>query len=164
MHVRRFAPAEFEGLPSTVDPLDRGRSIARQWLKHYEQHIQSTVFVCGIFYERFQPGGLNQARIRGIPGIGGEGDFILDCRSFTAQVLTYDSNDSADVTICMTALQDVARFVTRALDLPFWPSELRMCGERIRVRDLVHSVQRLMGEHSLAHTTKNILWIWRIDL
>ena len=54
--VRRFAPAEFEGpheLRPTDDILDRGRRIALEWLAHYSQYIQSSVFVCGILYERF---------------------------------------------------------------------------------------------------------------
>lgn len=148
--VRRFAPAEFEGLPqlrAANDPLDRGRAAARQLLAHYSPHIQSTAFICGILYERFQPGGLAQSRIGMSSGISAEGSYMIDCRNMTAQVPAYDSNNSPTATICMTAAQDVARFVTLALDLCTWPPELRMYGQRVLVKDLVTQVQRLKGTY-----------------
>lgn len=151
--VRRFAPAEFEGPPrlrAANDPLDRGRSVARQWLNHYSQNIQSTAFVCGILYERFQPGGLAQSQIGMISGFSGEGDYIMNCRLMTAQAPAYDHNNEPNATICMTAAQDVARFVTQSLDLRTWPSELRMHGQRIQVKDFVLQVQRLTGTFVIA--------------
>jgi len=151
VRVRRFAPAEFEGPPQlrpADDPLDRYRTVARQWLAYYSAHIQSTIFVCGILYERFQPGGLRQSRMGLTSGLSGEGDYIMNCRTMEAQVPCYDANDDPNVTICLTAAQDVARFVTKALDLPQWPPEMRMCGQRIAVKDLVLLVQRLKGKSS----------------
>lgn len=147
--VRRFAPAEFEGLPqlrSSTGPLDRGRTLARQWLSYYAQHIQSTTFVCGILYERFQPGGLQHSRMGVTSGFGGEGDYIMDCRNMDAQVPAYDKDNNPNVTICMTAAQDVGRFVTKAVDMRQWPAEMRMCGQRVPVRELVASVQQLKGK------------------
>ena len=146
--VRRFAAAEFEGLPqfrSPTDPLDRNRSIAQQWLSYYSQHIQSTTFVCGILYERFQPGGLQQSRMGTTSGFSGEGDYIMNCRIMDAQVPAYDADNIPNVTVCLTAAQDVGRFVTKAIDLKQWPEELRMCGQRVAVKDLVASVQTLKG-------------------
>lgn len=154
VRVRRFAPAEFEGLPQlrpADDPLDRDRTVARQWLAYYSQHIQSTTFVCGILYERFQPGGLRQSRIGLTGGLSGEGDYIMNCRTMEAQVPCYDANNHPNVTICLTAAQDVGKFVTKALDLPRWPPEMRMCGQRLAVKDLVLLVQRLRGENLLEH-------------
>lgn len=149
VRVRRFAPAEFEGLPQlrpANDPLDRGRTLARQWLAHYRQHIQTTTFVCGILYERFQPGGLRQSQMGRTSGFAGEGDYIMNCRTMAAQVPCYNANNEPNVTICLTAAQDVGKFVTKAIDLPQWPLELRMCGQRVVVRDLVLLVQRLKGK------------------
>lgn len=148
IRVRRFVPAEFEGLPqlrNANDPLDRGRTVARQYLQHYSQFIQSTTIVCGIFYERFQPGGLQHTRIGLTSGMSGEGDYIMNCRNMSAKVPAYDADENMTVTICMTAAQDVARFVTKALDLQHWPAELRMMGQRVLVKDLVETVQRLKG-------------------
>jgi len=149
VRVRRFAPAEFEGVPHlrpADDPFDRDRALARHWLAYYSQHIESTAFVCGILYERFQPVGLRQSRMGLTGGLSGEGDYIMNCRTMEAQVPCYDANDDPNVTVCLTAARDVGRFVTKAIDLPQWPAELRMCGERMTVVDLVQLVQRLKGE------------------
>jgi hypothetical protein len=146
--VRRFAPAEYEGSPRLRDPsnpLDRQRSVALRLLAHYSQSLETTIFVCGIFYERFQPGGLAGAKTNLIPGLNNEGDYIMNCSAMFASFLTLPGN-TGDVTICMTALQDVGRFVTKALDLPQWPQEMRICGQRITVRGLLQTVAQLKSE------------------
>ena len=151
VNVRRFAPAEFEGLPqlrSANNPLDRSRLLARQLLSHYSQRIQSTTFVCGILYERFQPGGLQQSRMGVTSRFASEGDYIMNCRLMQAQVPAYDAVNSPSVRICMTAAQDVGRFVTKAIDLRQWPPELRMVGQRVLVTDLINSVQTMTGEYT----------------
>jgi hypothetical protein len=63
------------------------------------------------------------------------------CASFLAL-----PGNTGDVKICMTALQDVGRFVTKALDLPQWPQEIRMCGQRTTVRGLLQTVAQLKSE------------------
>lgn len=146
--VRRFAPAEFEGLAqyrSLNDPLDRHRTLALSWLQHYAQNIQSTKFVCGILYERFQPGGLHHSRMGITSGFGAEGAYIMNCREMSAQVPAYNSNNVPNVTIVMTAAQDVARFVTKAVDMQQWPAELSMYGQQVQVKDLVASVSHWKG-------------------
>ena len=147
--VRRFAPAEFEGLPQlrpTTGPLDRGRAQARNWLSHYSQNIQSTTFVCGVLYERFLPGGLRQFGIAVNSPIGLEGSYIMNCTNMYAEAPAYDSNNAPNVTICMTAARDVGRFVTLAIDMNEWPEELRMRGERVTVKNLVELAQYLKGK------------------
>ncbi|EME88303.1 uncharacterized protein MYCFIDRAFT_128961 [Pseudocercospora fijiensis CIRAD86] len=153
--VRRFVPSEFEGLPqlrNANDPLDRSRTAARQLLAHYSQRIQSTAFVCGILYERFQPGGLAQSRIGANSGLSAEGSYILNLRTMTGQVPAYDANNNPTAMICMTAAQDVARFVTKSLELHTWPPELRMYGQRVLVKDLVLQIQRLKGAPTTLRT------------
>ena len=147
--VRRFAPAEFEGLPQlrpANDPLDRQRTNALSWLRYYRDRIQHTVFACGIFYERFQPGGLPRSLIARNTGYHGEGSYIMDCARMTAEPPAFGSSNQPDVAICMTSIRDVARFVTKAIDLQTWPLELRMCGERVTVHNLVILVQRLRSK------------------
>lgn len=106
--VRRFAPAEFEGPPQLRppnDPLDRQRSIALSWLRHYRNNIEHTVFVCGIFYERFQPGGLPRASIANNTGYHGEGNYIFDCARMSAESPSLSLSNQPSVTICMTSIQ-----------------------------------------------------------
>lgn len=145
--VRRFAPAEFEGRPSlrlVGDPLDRGRAAALALLQHYSQNIKSTVFVCGIFYERFAVGGLASLGIGINSGAGGEGDYILDARNMTAQAPAYNTAGGY-TSISMTSVYDVGRFVVRALDMTSWPAELTMCGERVLVSSLIQTVRQCRG-------------------
>ncbi|KAF2502827.1 NAD(P)-binding protein [Lophium mytilinum] len=145
--VRRFAPAEFEGRPSlrlVGDPLDRGRAAALALLQHYSQNIKSTVFVCGVFYERFAVGGLASLGIGINSGAGGEGDYILDARNMTAQAPAYNTAGGY-TSISMTSVYDVGRFVVRALDMIFWPAELTMCGERVLVSQLIQTVRQCRG-------------------
>jgi len=150
--VRRFAPAEFEGLPShrlQDDPLDRNncKKNIRLWLDHYREHdrIESTIFSCGVLYERFGPGGLRAHRLGLNSQLDGEGDFIINVRNMTANAPIYDANNQPNVTICLTAAEDVARFVVKAIDLNKWPQEMTMVGERMTVLELLQAVQRARG-------------------
>lgn len=147
--VRRFAPAEFEGQPSLRpqgDPLDRGRALALAHLYHYRNHIQYTVFVCGVLYERFSVNGMASHGIGAHTGYGGEGDFIVDVRRMTAEAPVYDSANQ-QAWICLTSAYDVARFVVRALDLPQWPAEMTMCGDRMPVNTLVETIRACRGKY-----------------
>jgi hypothetical protein len=106
--VRRFAPAEFEGSPQLRppnDPLDRGRTTALSWLRHYKGNIEHTAFVCGILYERFQPNGLPQSLIARNTGIHGEGAYIFDCARMSAESPALNPSNQPDVTICMTSVR-----------------------------------------------------------
>lgn len=62
-HVRRFVPSEFGGPPGQRpegDPLDNYRREAIILLakKKATHGMDFAVFVCGVFFERFGPGGL----------------------------------------------------------------------------------------------------------
>lgn len=106
--VRRFAPAEFEGPPQLRppnDPLDRQRTVALSWLRHYQNNIEHTVFVCGIFYERFQPGGLPRALIARNTGYHGEGSYIFDVARMSAESPSLSPSNQPDVMICMTSVR-----------------------------------------------------------
>lgn len=146
--VRKYVAAEFEGLPHLRppnDPLDRDRTAARQLLESHAQRMQHTSCICGVLYERFQPGGLRQSSIGKTSGFDYEAAFMTDCRNMQAEAPIYDASGRPRVTMCLTAAQDVARFVTRALSMPSWPTELRMCGQRVTVADLIATVEQLMS-------------------
>lgn len=145
--VRRFAPAEFEGLPSLReqnDPLDRGKALALAHLQHYRAYITSTVFVCGILYERFSVNGMVSHRIGTGTGVGNEGDYIFDARNMTAEAPVYDAANNLS-TLCLTSAWDVGKFVVKALDMDDWPSRMTMCGERMTVNQLINTVQSCRG-------------------
>lgn len=145
--VRRFAPAEFEGQPGLRTQnglLDRGRGAALALLQHYSGYIQSCVFVCGIFYERFSVNGMISLKIGVNTGYGNEGDYIADPRNMTAVAPVYDSAQNLS-SLCLTSAYDVAKFVVRSLDMPSWPHEMSMCGERMSVNALIDLIQQCRG-------------------
>jgi hypothetical protein len=142
--VRRFAPAEFEGHPDSRpagDLLDRDKSNIRAWLEQYRSRsqIEYTVFSCGVLYERFAPGGLHRYRLfRNFP-YGGEGDFLINPRNLQYAIPRNPEN----IIICMTAAEDVARLVVRALAMDSWPRQLSMVGEKMSILDIIRTVMRI---------------------
>jgi NmrA-like family len=148
-HVRRFVPSEFEGSPTARpvnDIFDCGRRAALSRLQHYEsQGMKFTVFSCGLFYERFGPGGMRAYQIGLRSAIGGEGEYIMDIRNCKAMI-PYFNSAGQPVYVCMMSARDVARFVVAALDLSYWPRELRMKGERMAVSDVVSIGEALRGK------------------
>jgi nucleoside-diphosphate-sugar epimerase len=148
-HVGRFVPSEFEGSPTARpanDVFDCGRRAALSRLQLYEPHgMKFAVFACGLFYERFGPGGMCASQIGLRSAIGGEGQYIMDIRNGKAMI-PYFNSAGQPVYVCMTSARDVARFVVAALDLSYWPRELRMKGERMTVSDIVSIGEALRGE------------------
>jgi hypothetical protein len=141
--VRRFVPAEFEGQPGLRgqnDILDRGRSTAQTLLRHYSTHIQSTIFVCGVLYERLSVNGMLSQHMGGNTGYGNEGDYIANPRNMTAEVPAWDSGHNLSW-LCLTSAFDVAQFVVRSLDMSSWAPEMSMCGERMTVTALVEIIK-----------------------
>jgi hypothetical protein len=107
--VRRFAPAEFEGQPGLrgqIDVLDRGKNAALALLRHYQGYIQSTVFVCGILYERFSVNGMRSQHMGSNTGYGNEGDFIANPRTMTALAPIWDAGHNLSC-LCLTSAHDV---------------------------------------------------------
>ena len=150
VHVRRFAPAEFEGLPTlrpaeVLSDRDKDASLAR--LQYYAQQSRMayTVFACGILYERFAPGGMAASAIGLGCGTSGEGEYLMDIRRMRARIPHYNAAGEI-VRICMTSAEDVGRFVVAALDLPQWPTEMRMCGERMSASDVVSVAELMIGK------------------
>ncbi|MCJ1306775.1 hypothetical protein MMC25_000418 [Agyrium rufum] len=145
--VRRFAPAEFIGStlrrqPST--PLDRGQREALARLQHYApQGMAYTILSCGLFYEHFAPGGLAFSNLGQSSGLNAEGDLMMSVRTLRAQIPLALSGQPA--TVCMTSAQDVGRFVVAALEMPDWPTELRMCGSRMNTLQVVEIAENLMN-------------------
>jgi nucleoside-diphosphate-sugar epimerase len=106
--------------------------------------MEYAVFACGIFYERFGPGGMAALQLGQGTNVAGEGDYLMNVRQRTAQIPYHPSGQ--EVPICMTSAEDVARFIVAALDLPEWPGEFCMCGERMTVGDVVKMAEIMCGE------------------
>ncbi|KAE9972368.1 hypothetical protein EG328_005060 [Venturia inaequalis] len=146
--VRRFAPADFEGRPSKrsdPDPLDRGNKIIQNWLDYYRSNIEYTIFSCGVLYERFGPGGLESHRLGLAAHLCKEGDYIINVRTMRACAPIYDADYGININISMISAQDAARLIVHAIDLPRWPRELCMVGDRMTVFDVCRTVEKVRG-------------------
>lgn len=146
VRVRRFVPSEFAGILSvTMRPPgpDRGKGESLARLRHYQKHgvMEHTVFICGVFYERFAPGGLGAFQVGSGSHLSAEGAYLINIRKMKADI----PEDSAAVyyKICMTSIEDVAKAVVIALDLPQWPSEFKMYGERMSLSDILSEAEHL---------------------
>lgn len=148
VHVRRFVPSEFEGPPlqrPEIDPLDRGQREALMKLQEKQKlGMDYTVFVCGVFYERFYPGGMAALQLGAGTHIADEGKYILNIRRHTASIPCHNSGE--DVYICMTSAEDVARYVVAAFDLPHWPNEFLFAAERMKIEDIVAAAEWMAGK------------------
>ena len=70
--------------------------------------------------------------------------------------MPYLNTAGQPATICMTSAADVARFVVAALDLPSWPREFRVRGERMTVRDVVATAETIQGMLQLMSSTMSM--------
>ncbi|KAH6844984.1 hypothetical protein B0I37DRAFT_446938 [Chaetomium sp. MPI-CAGE-AT-0009] len=151
--VRVFVPSEFEGDLShrpANDPLDRGSQSALQLLEGWSQskshRLRYTVFSCGIFMERFGPGGLQTYGIGAGSGIQGPDDYLVNLQEARAEIIMGNSS-GRPVRISMTSVYDVAQFITAALDLGLdnWPKEFRMRGDSVTAQELVETCSNALG-------------------
>ena len=69
---------------------------------------------------------------------------MMNLRYMTAKI-PFSNAAGQHVTLCMTAAQEVGRFIARAISLPQWPQELLMCGERVTTLHLVTIAQTARG-------------------
>ena len=161
--VERFVPAEFAGISEKrPQALDRGQRLARNRLRsHVEEGMSYTLISCGIFYERFSPNGLASVNMGNVLGANGEGDYLMNIRSMRAQI-PHDSSQRPAM-ICMTSIEDTARFIVAALDVPKWPNELRVCGQRLNVSDVVRVAETLRGMCTMLFTA-TLLKLFRFSI
>lgn len=73
-------------------------------------------------------------------GHASEGEYIANPRSMTAIAPLWDAAHNLSC-LCMTSAYDVAQFVVRAIDMPAWPSEMSICGQRMTVNELLEVVR-----------------------
>lgn len=151
--VRYFVPSEFEGdlhhRPAN-DPIDRGFQAARDLLERFANSrshpMRYTVFSCGIFMERFGPGGLEAYNIGTSHGVQGPSDYLVNVAEATAEVVEADRR-GRPAQVALTSVYNVAQFVASAVELgpANWPTEFRMRGDHMTVRDLVATCSNVRG-------------------
>lgn len=158
--VRLFVPSEFEGSLShrpTNDPLDHGSHAALELLQRCAQakphSMQYTIFSCGLFMERFAPGGLQVYNLGSSTGVQSPNDYIADVANATGEIIENNAQ-GRPVRVNLTSVYDVARFVAAAIEIGpgTWPREFRMRGDHMSVRDIITACSGVRrGNTSFAH-------------
>ncbi|ETS74867.1 hypothetical protein PFICI_13351 [Pestalotiopsis fici W106-1] len=150
-HVSCFVPSEFEGPLSrrpTDDPMERGSSTALEFLERCassrSRPMRYTVFSCGLFYERFGPGGLSSLNMGASFGAHRPSGDMLDLTAGIAEIPVTNSHGN-QVHVTMTSVYDVALFVASAIELGVqnWPREFRMRGAYVTTQRLVEISQEV---------------------
>ncbi|KAF7514750.1 hypothetical protein G7054_g15035 [Neopestalotiopsis clavispora] len=151
--VSCFVPSEFEGPLSrrpTDDPIDRGSSTALEFLERCaasrSRPMRFTVFSCGLFYERFGPGGLASLNMGASFGAQRPAGDMLDLTAGIAEIPVTNSRGH-QVHVTMTSVYDVAVFVAAAVELGIqnWPREFKMRGAYMTTQRLVEITQEVTG-------------------
>ncbi|KAI1129084.1 isoflavone reductase [Nemania abortiva] len=170
--VHTFVPSEFEGAlghrPAPAnDPFDNGSSAALDRLRHWASQRSSpmrfTVFSCGIFYERFAPGGLGAYNMGTTSRIPHQGAYLIDVGAGEAE-LPETNPQGRQIMITLTSAVDVARFVAAAieLDINTWPREFRMRGARItpqRIQQFCSEVRQTQFQVISRPYTEIVQWL-----
>jgi len=155
--VNVFVPSEFEGdlnhRPDSDDPLDNRESAsALRFLESWSQststshRLRYTVFSCGVFMERFAPGGLQMYGIGAGCGVQGPDDYLVNIQEARAEIIPTNPN-GRPARISMTSVYDVAQFIMAAIELGLdnWPKEFRMRGDSVTVQELVETCSNALG-------------------
>ncbi|KAK3373451.1 hypothetical protein B0T24DRAFT_261357 [Lasiosphaeria ovina] len=151
--VRLFVPSEFEGdvehRPAD-DPLDRHSHAARDLLDHWAQsttnNMRYTIFSCGIFMERFAPGGLEQYRMGAGSGLQTPNDYLINVGEATGEIVE-GAASGRPARVSLTSVYDLARFVAAAIEVgpANWPREYRIRGDSLTVRDILATCEAVRG-------------------
>lgn len=153
--IRHFIPSAFSG-PEQCAAQNIGQE---EWsnlislLQHHEivSSMRYTLFTCGVFYERFGPGGLNALQISTLNNrhsiVGEEGNLLVDMRFGKATIPVVPGIE--ELAICMTSARDVARYVIATMqayeDMSAWPKEFHFCTQRLTMSELVTIGTRVRG-------------------
>ncbi|CAF3609969.1 unnamed protein product, partial [Fusarium graminearum] len=159
--VQFFVPSEFEGSIDKRPDNDQlypdsysteARQLLRRWTRMSQ--MKWTVFSCGVFMERFLPGGLGSMFIGYRSNLAMAGSYLLDTSSYTAECVEKNARGHT-VRVCLTSVYDVAQFVVAAIVLgpASWPRELTMRGDRLSVRDVVGQCSRALNGNPIKSLT-----------
>jgi hypothetical protein len=110
--------------------------------------MASTIFCCGVFYERFARGGLGSLGIGASTNVYYQGAYLIDIEARTATIVERQSRGQVvAIPLCLTSVYDVAQFLVAALgiNLQHWPAEFTMQGDRRTVVEVLQLAELEKG-------------------
>lgn len=169
-NVQLFIPSAFSGptqsTPSSLDTSEWQTVLDTLKFCRSKTGMNFTIFTCGIFYERFAPGGLNAVQISTSnnrhAAVGEECNFLVDMRAAKATLPVPGSHEAS---ICMTSARDVAKYIVASLrafeNLAAWPAEFKFCIEKLKMSELLAICSRV--RRTLSSIDVTMLTLSRLD-
>lgn len=76
--------------------------------------------------------------------ITNEGEYMVKLRTMHAEIPYSDTNQQ-QVSLCLTSLSDLARFITRSLGMERWPARSVIRGDNVTTYELLNAIARARG-------------------
>ena len=132
--VKRFAPSEYAIVAVENDPMILYRA---------KYLVAEAIAKSGLEYTQFQNGVFMNYFVSGTKGLGYllPFKFVVDVENYTA-ILPGLGEDK----VAFTEAKDVGRFVAASLDLPRWPKQLNMVGEKLTYNEVVAIAEKVRGK------------------
>ena len=132
--AKRFAPSEFSRRGVRDDALE---------LYAYKVPVEEALKKSGLEYTLFECGVFMNYLANGTPGVGylKPLKFVPDIENCSAY-LAGDGNTE----VVLTRAEDVGAFVAASLDLPKWPEESNMEGDRLSYKDVIAIAEKIRGQ------------------
>jgi uncharacterized protein YbjT (DUF2867 family) len=135
--VVRFVPSEWA--TDCHDAVDRYSSKATVWQAVKSSGLEYTRFINGLWMNVWGPGSIRDEK-EARAGYSGP-PFAFDLKAGTA-VFPGDGLRK----VIFTTMQDVGRYVAASLDLPRWPPESRIVGDRLSFVEAAKLVETICGQ------------------
>ncbi|KAJ2981353.1 hypothetical protein NQ176_g2077 [Zarea fungicola] len=137
--VVRFVPSEWSGECHDIVDLYSAKPVV--WKAVQASGLEYTRFVSGLWLNVWGPGCIrNQKEATG--GYGARPPFAIDLKAGTAII---PGDDSQKVVVMRT--QDIGKFVAASLDMPQWPHEMKVGGDRLTLTEVVELARTVCGKN-----------------
>ncbi|EEH06337.1 conserved hypothetical protein [Histoplasma capsulatum G186AR] len=146
--VRRFVPSEFELDPHVRKDRYPSSVAKRKVLSHLatpavREKIQCTLFTQGVFYDYYSPmteDGKRHVSSEWLAPIGF--DIVVDLKNCRAELV----DGMEEKRMRCTAIDDVGKFVAKALELEEWPDQFTISGENLTCKELIGICEKVRGK------------------
>lgn len=140
-------PSEFELDPHVRKDRYPSSVAKRKVLSHLatpavREKIQCTLFTQGVFYDYYSPmteDGKRHVSSEWLAPIGF--DIVVDLKNCRAELV----DGMEEKRMRCTAIDDVGKFVAKALELEEWPDQFTISGENLTCKELIGICEKVRG-------------------
>lgn len=141
--AKRFAPSEFGVGIDAVPKIDFLVGSQEVWTACAESGLEWTRYENGLFMNYLGFGADPSRRSEALSGRDHEGEWPYYVTQRRAELPVKE--DGTFPYITMTAVEDIGKFVAKSLDLETWETVSYMAGDTLRMDEVVHIAEGVMG-------------------